>query len=196
MRLIKSLITTAIAIVVTLTLTGCGSSRFAQESWVLPKKKSDELGMIAGRIDHPVDKKLNPKGRVVYLSFVEFRQKEEKYLLLPTSMEATILDNNYFVLPNIKPGKYFLAGFQTGKILNSLPEENSYVVDVKPGEIAFYGSIDYIITQRSGFFRSGEFSLRRAAKPTERDMLEWLYKHSAGSGWEASIRQQLGQKGN
>jgi len=63
------------------------------------------------------------------------------------------------------------------------------MVEVKPGQITYYGSIDYIEGREGGMFRHGTYDLRKVAKPNEREMLQWFYQYSAGTGWEP-IRQK------
>src|ERR1700693_5561300 len=80
---------------------GCGSTRPKAESWVLPKKESADSAMIIGHIDYPDNKKENPENNKVYLSEVNFMTKDKKVYF--GNGEPNIeLDNNYFVVPNLK----------------------------------------------------------------------------------------------
>src|SRR5512139_248565 len=83
---------------------GCASTKPQAESWALPKKESADSAMLIGRIDYPNNKTENPENNKVYLSEVNFMKKDKVYF---GNGEPNIeLDNNYFVVPNLKPGKY------------------------------------------------------------------------------------------
>lgn len=179
------------------TLTGCVSNPNS-ETWKLPKKDSPESAMIIGRIDMPSNKADNPDGKKLYLQAVNFMRYGEVYYFDGGGEKNHILHNNYFVVPNIKPGKYYFKGFLTAKGYNTLTDPSSVkkedTFDVKPGEIKYVGSFDYIENKRSFSEKvknAGTYQLRRAPHPTEHEMLQWLNRIGAGSGWESSIKTKL-----
>ena len=71
---------------------------------------------------------------------------------------------------------------------------NDISFEVKPGEIKFIGSFDYVKNDRSvmeSIKNTGTFTLRRASHPTEQEMFQWLKRVGAGSGWESSINRHI-----
>ena len=176
---------------------GCGTTRPNAESWVLPKKESADSGMIIGFFDYPNNKKENPDGNKLYLLEVNFRTKEDR-LFHKVGADNIAFDNNYFVVPNLKPGKYYLTSFHAGKLYNELPRyDERFAVQVKPGQITFFGSYDYLEYSR-GFLgaHSYTFDMRKTERPSELEMLQWLNRTGAGSGWEAVIRKRIRELGS
>lgn len=175
---------------------GCGSTKPKAESWVLPKKESTDSAMLIGHIDYPNNKKENPESNKVYLSEVNFMTKDKKVYF--GNGEPNIeLDNNYFVVPNLKPGKYYLVSFRTGKLFNQLPVfDDKYLIEVKPGQIKFVGSFDFLEYDSSFLWaHSYKFSIRKAEKPSELEMFQWLNRVGAGSGWEPAIKKRIRELG-
>lgn len=180
-----------------LTVVGCGGSRaIPAESWTLPAKKSPETAMFVGRIGrYGNDKQL-------ILNFVTFQQWGKVYFYgghAPKGEKNFVMDNNYFVVPNVKPGKYWFAGFHATGSYNSLPANKSDLIDIRPGQVKFVGSFDYI-DGKSNTLREivgipGTFSLKSAAKPSELEMLRWLLRAGNGSGWEPAIKQRIRELG-
>lgn len=171
---------------------GCGSARPKAESWVLPKKENADSAMLIGHIDYPDNKKENPENNRVYLSQVNFMTKD-KTVYFGNGEPSIELDNNYFVVPNLKPGKYYLVSFRTGKLFNQLPTfDDKYLIEVKPGQIKFFGSYDFL-EYDSSFLgaHSYKFNIRKAEKPNELEMFQWLNRVSAGSGWEPAIKKRI-----
>ena len=176
-------------------LTGCGSTKPPAESWSLPKRESVDSAMLIGRIDYPVKKKEAADENTVYLSEVNFMRKDKVYF---GNGEPNIeLDNNYFVVPNIKPGKYWMMSFRTGKLFNQLPlYEEKYLVDVKPGQIIYVGSYDLLIYDSSFLgAHSYKFNIKKTERPTELEMFQWLNRIGTGSGWEPTIKKRLRELG-
>ncbi len=148
--------------------------------------------MIIGRLDYPDNKSENPKNNSLDIYNVDF-WKDGKSVYFNANGEPSItLNNNYFVVPNLQPGKYYFVGFKAGKNYYKLPRfDDKYMVEVKPGQIVYYGSIDYIDGREPGWFREGTYSLRKVAKPSEREMLQWFYQYSDGTGWDLIIKKRL-----
>jgi hypothetical protein len=186
-----------------LLLSGCSTPPMA-ESWKLPKRENAESAMIIGRIDLPDNKKENPEEYDLYLDSVAFRSLEKAVYFNAGNMPGgednfVMYDNNYFVVPNIKPGKYYFVGFATGDTFNTLPKEDDDVIEIKPGQIRFIGSFDYL-SQEQGFLSrlaklSGSYRLRPAKHPTELEMLQWLKRVGTGSGWEPAIKRRIRELG-
>jgi hypothetical protein len=184
MKSFKKISALMLALGVGFGLIGCSHTRPKADEWRLPIKESAESGLIMGRIDFPDNKDENPNGDKVYLSKVEFWPDDDG--------RGIAIDNNYFVLPNIKPGQYYLSTFKTGKINNVIPRfDENYKIEVMPGQIVYFGSYDYLSISDKTFFRWGRSGLRKAENPSELDMLRWLYRRSIGTGWEQSIEARI-----
>lgn len=188
-------IVTAVAILLS---TGCAMDpRHAHEEWKLPKKEAAESAMIIGRIAMPDNKEENPDSRYLLLyDVVFFNTAKTGYFChgnMPCGEKAFTMYNGYFVVPNLKPGKYYFQGFATGNVFNSLPEDA--LIELKPGQILYLGSFDYLEGGHNGVKSfiglNGSYSLRPNKKPTEVEMLQWLYGASNGSGWEPVISKRI-----
>lgn len=118
---------------------------------------------------------------------------------VPRGEEEFLIDNSYFVIPNIKPGQYWFAGFYADGSYNQLPANEKDFINLKPGEIRFVGSFDYVPGDLSGLRKAfgvpGSFGLKRAQKPTELEMMRWLLRAGKGSGWEPAIKQRIAALG-
>jgi len=155
--------------------------------------------MIIGRIELPNNKEENPDGNHLYLNSVVVQSWGKVYFhggTMPGGEDNFIMnDTNYFVVPNIKPGKYYLSGFVTGDTYNSLPHKDEDAIEIKPGQIKFIGSLDYLGEKQGTFSKlaglPGSYKLRPAKHPTELEMLQWLKRVGAGSGWEPAIKRWI-----
>jgi hypothetical protein len=186
-----------------LILAGCSTPAIIAEKWKLPNKTSADSAMIIGRFDIPDNKAENPDGYHLNLYRVVVQSWGKVYFgsgNMPHGEGHYIMDDtNYFVVPNLKPGKYRITGFVTGDTYNSLPAKEEDALDVKSGQIIFAGSFDYIDGKQSVLSKfvglPGSYSLRQAKHPTEMEMLQWLNRVSAGSGWEAAIKRRIRELG-
>lgn len=178
-----------------LGLSGCGTFKPEAKSWSLPKRVGQNSGMIIGRLDFPNNKKKNPDGITLNLTAIEFRNKAQGVRSSFNGEETYILNNDYFVVTNLKPGIYDFVSFNTGNIYHSLFTDDGYkTFEVKPGQIKFVGSQDYIQFERSFLQTIGKihpYKLRPSDHPTELEMLQWLNSVSKGSGWEAAIKKRI-----
>ena len=197
MTMLKKFAIVAIYSIVISIFTGCGSTKPKAESWVLPKKESAASAMLIGHIDYPNNKTENPKNDKVYLSQVHFMANDKK-AKVGNGEPSIELDNNYFVIPNLKPGKYQLISFRTGAFFNPLPiSDDKYLIEVKPGQIKFFGSYDYLLEHKSSFLgpHDYKFNLRKATTPSELETFQWLDRIGEGSGWEPAIRKRIHELG-
>jgi hypothetical protein len=174
---------------------GCASSKPKAESWTLPKKDAADSAMLIGYIGYPNNKKENSDGNILYLSEVNFMTKGKVYF---GNGEKNIeLDNNYFVVANLKPGKYWLNSFRTGELFDQLPlYDDKYFVEVKAGQVKFFGSYEFL-EYDSSFLgaHSYKFEIRKATQPSELEMFEWLSRVGSGSGWEPAIKRRIHELG-
>lgn len=179
-------------LLLTILLSSCGSvTIMPAESWKLPAKESAESAMIVGRIGLEGNKPLA-------MNAVTFQRWGKGYFhggTVPRGEEEFLMDNSYFVIPNIKPGQYWFGGFYANGSYNRLPADKKDFFDMKPGEIKFVGSFDYVegnlSSLRTAFGVPGSFSLVSAQKPTELEMMRWLLRAGNGSGWEPAIKQRI-----
>lgn len=179
----------------TLLVAGCGTfdPRLSEDKWILPKRDNAESAMIIGRIAMPENKEENPKDLELLLFDAVFVKEGGGYICggVPCGEKSYAMYNNYFVVPNLKPGvKYHFQGFVTNRIWNGLPVDYNKPIVLKPGQILFIGSYDYL-DGPSKFFGPGSFNIRPNKKPTELEALQWVYTRSGGSGWESTISNRI-----
>lgn len=100
--------------------------------------------------------------------------------------------NGEFFSANLAPGTYSVMGFFSGSKFFALERalrENTF--EVEPGHIAYAGSYKLELT-KGGLFRNDKGSFSRIDTPqAERQLLEWLAKELAASGWAASVNARL-----
>src|SRR5512146_999802 len=192
----------AMALILVPVMAGCGTARYPIESWKLPAREAPESAMIFGRIEMPSNKGENPEGLELLLNDVNFQRWGKVYFHsgnVPRGEDSYVMTNKYFVIPNVAPGKYYFAGFQTGDVYNSLPYSADKLIEIKPGQLLFIGSYDYLDGSMSGLRRffgvPGSYDLRASKSPTELEMLQWLSRAGAGSGWEGSINRRIRELG-
>lgn len=167
-----------------------------QSLGVIPKKENADSAMIIGFFDYPNNKKENPENNKIYLSEVSF-MKKDKAVYFGNGEPNIALDNNYFVVPNLKPGKYYLVGIHAGKLSNQLPPfDERFAIDVKPGQIKFFGSYDYLEYQKTFLLAHAySFNIRKTERPSELEMFQWLNRAGAGTGWEPAINKRIRELG-
>jgi hypothetical protein len=187
----------AIGSVAALMLGGCGGTPIIPaESWTLPAKAKPETAMLIGRLGLPDNKHLN-------LQWVTVQEWGKMYMYsgtVPKGETNFVMDNNYFVVPNLKPGKkYYFAGFAARGAYNSFPANKEDFIELKAGEVRFVGSFDYsegsTNTLREVVRVPGTFSVKPAKQPSELEMLRWLLRVGNGSGWEPAVKQRIKQLG-
>lgn len=202
MALTKGSVIRPLALVSLLVLFGCTYTKPYPEQWTLPKKTNPGTGMIIGRIDFPDNKADNPENLTLRLRNVEFRNVAQAVSFGNKGEENIILANNYFVVPNLKPGTYRFVSFYAGMYHEMRKAEIK--VEVPPGQIKFVGSFDYVqyepgtmrkIANAVSNYKQYEFGLKKATHPTELEMFQWLNRIGAGSGWEPAIQKRIRELG-
>ncbi len=104
------------------------------------------------------------------------------------------MDNGYFVVTDLRPGKYYTRHFITNNANYRLPLERDDTFEVKAGQIFFFGSYDFLPHEQSWwekFRNKGTYEVNKAAHPTELELLQWLKTASVGSGWEKDIETRI-----
>jgi hypothetical protein len=196
MKSINKLAIWGLCLAIVLGLAGCGTGITKPEahSWKLPKMENANSGMIIGRLDFADNKTENPNQLVLNLQNVEFVNAAKAVHFGNAGEDKYILANNYFVVPNLKPGSYRFNSFRVGNIFHGLYGQEGFTYEVKPGQIKFVGSLDYLQYEQSFMQQLGKkvpYDIRKSSKPTELEMLQWLNKISAGSGWESAIKKRI-----
>lgn len=170
-----------------ITLTGCGGM-IPAESWKMPIKEDAKSAMIVGRIGLAGNKPFD------LMRAVTFQNTDKLYINsgnVPRGEEEFIMDNGYFVIPNIKPGKYRFDGFFSNDTYHRMSTDERDFYDIKPGEIKFVGSLDYTYIESESIFSRSSFNLKLTKNPSELEIMQWLLRTSQGSGWEPAITQRI-----
>lgn len=105
-----------------------------------------------------------------------------------------VYDNGVFMVENLKPGKYILAGFRSEKnnynMARSVRQTYQRVLQVTAGEIHYAGSFHLRVTER-GKLNYGDFVVTSIQRPGERDVLKQLYDVTQNTGWQNKIERRL-----
>jgi hypothetical protein len=103
--------------------------------------------------------------------------------------------NGEFFSPNLAPGVYSVMGFFSGNKFFALERslrENTF--EVQPGHVTYAGSYKLEL-KKGGLFRNDKGSFSRIDTPqAETQLLEWLAKELAASGWAASVNARLAEE--
>jgi hypothetical protein len=103
--------------------------------------------------------------------------------------------NGEFFSANLAPGVYSVIGFFSGNKFFGLERglrENTF--EVQPGRVTYAGSYKLEVT-KGGLFRNDKGTFARIDTPqAERQLLEWLAKELAASGWAANVNARLAEK--
>src|SRR5512135_848933 len=200
MASLRNLAACALGLAVVLLMAGCGTVKPEANNWTLPKKEGANVGMIIGRLDYANNTTENPDHNVLNLESVDFWNVDQAVHFGNAGEPHYIMDNNYFVVPNLKPGKYRLNSFYVGGVYHGLQEvASAYTFEVKPGQIKYIGAIDYLHYDQSFMQKIGktfDYTLRKAQHPTELEMLQWLARVDKGSGWEPAVRKRMQELGH
>lgn len=105
-----------------------------------------------------------------------------------------VFDNGVFMVENLKPGKYIIAGFRSEKnqynMARSVRQMYQKVLNLEAGDILYAGSYHLQITER-GRLDYGDFSVMQLQRPGERDILKKLYEVTTSTGWQNKIERRL-----
>jgi len=102
--------------------------------------------------------------------------------------------NGEFFSANLAPGTYSVIGFFSGNKFFGLERglrENTF--EVQPGRVTYAGSYKLEVT-KGGLFRNDKGTFARIDTPQgERQLLEWLAKELASSGWASNVNSRLAE---
>lgn len=105
--------------------------------------------------------------------------------------------NGEFFSANLAPGLYTVNGFFSGSQFFALERslrENTF--EVAPGRVTYAGSYRLELV-KGGLFRKHKGTFARIDAPeTERQLLEWLAKELAASGWASTVNARLAEGKN
>jgi len=102
--------------------------------------------------------------------------------------------NGEFFSANLAPGTYSVIGFFSGNKFFGLERglrENTF--EIQPGRVTYAGSYKLEVT-KGGLFRNDKGTFARIDTPqAERQLLEWLAKELAASGWASNVNALLAE---
>ena len=105
--------------------------------------------------------------------------------------------NGEFFSPNLAPGMYSVIGFFSGDKFFALERglrENTFTVE--PGRVTYAGSYKLEL-KKGGLFRNDKGTFSRIDTPdAETQLLHWLAKELASTGWASSVNARLAGTNN
>lgn len=149
----------------------------------IPDQTAPDDSLVFGHIDVPRR-----------LSHVYLYELGRAYIGTLNMPRATVYRNGNFAIPNLRPGRYYIAGFAdrtaTYWLTYSKPALEKALITVGSGQVLFAGS--YQVTNvESPLFRNGTFDIRRVARPDEKTVARELLPLAAGTAWETALRKRL-----
>lgn len=111
--------------------------------------------------------------------------------------DTVTYSNGEFFSANLAPGLYTVNGFFSGSQFFALERslrENTF--EVTPGRVTYAGSYKLELT-KGGLFRKHKGTFAHIGTPQiERQLLEWLAKELAASGWASTVNARLAEQKN
>lgn len=105
-----------------------------------------------------------------------------------------MFDNGVFMVENLKPGKYIIAGFRSEdnhyNMARSTRQTYQRILNVEAGELEYAGSFQLHVTERGKLYY-GDFLVTMLQRPGERDILKHLYDVTESTAWQYKIEQRL-----
>lgn len=109
--------------------------------------------------------------------------------------ETVTYTNGDFFAPNLSPGLYAVNGFFSGGKFFALEKslrQNTFLIEA--GRVVYAGSYKLKL-EKGGLFRRDKGSfVRIGSLDTERQLLEWLAKELAATGWASEIDARLSER--
>jgi hypothetical protein len=124
---------------------------------------------------------------------VLMRIKPAKLYMGSSGERATVTySNGEFYSPNLAPGLYSVMGFFSGNKFFALEKSlRNNTFQVESGRITYAGSYKLKLT-KGGLFRRDKGTFERIDTPdSEAQLLRWLAKELADTGWAASANTRL-----
>ncbi len=176
--------TFAVVLAAVLALAACASGPPKQIH--VDQMKDPGLGMIYGQVRLP-----EPD----WLLNLVMIQRVGKVYAGRLGEKVQVTRDGRFVAPNLKPGKYMLAGFAIGQTRSMLGKQAlNYTVEVKPGGIHFLGIYNYVEVKAGNMVRPGSFDLEADhRKSAHVELLTWAEETTRETKWHAGIKRKLGE---
>jgi hypothetical protein len=124
---------------------------------------------------------------------VLMRIKPAKMYMGSSGERATVTyTNGEFFSPNLAPGVYAVMGFFSGNKFFALEKSlRANTFQVEPGRVTYAGSYKLNLT-KGALFRRDQGSFTRIDTPDlETQLLHWLAKELAATGWASSVNARL-----
>jgi hypothetical protein len=124
---------------------------------------------------------------------VLMRIKPAKLYMGASGERATLTyTNGEFFSPNLTPGIYSVMGFFSGNKFFALEKSlRNNTFRVEPDRVVYAGSYKLKLT-KGGLFRRDKGSVDRIDTPdAETQLLRWLAKELAATGWASSVNARL-----
>lgn len=123
------------------------------------------------------------------------RIKPTKMYMGSSGEKATVTyTNGEFFSPNLSPGLYTVNGFFSGNKFFGLEKnlrKNTFLIE--PGRVVYAGSYKLDL-EKGGLFRRDKGSFDRIDTPdAERQLLQWLSKELAATGWASAVNSRLAE---
>jgi hypothetical protein len=124
---------------------------------------------------------------------VLMRIKPAKMCMGSSGEKATVTyQNGEFYSANLAPGLYSVLGFFSGSKFFALEKGlRNNTFQVEPGRVTYAGSYKLVLS-KGGLFRRDKGTFERIDSPDgEAQLLRWLAKELAASGWAANVNARL-----
>lgn len=118
------------------------------------------------------------------------------YMGMSGEKKTVTYNHGEFFSPNLKPGRYMVAGFFSGDKFFALEKSlRESTFEVTPGGVVYAGSYKLHLT-KGGLFRRDKGSFEHIDSPAaERQLLQWLAKELAATGWGPGVNARLAEVG-
>jgi hypothetical protein len=126
---------------------------------------------------------------------VLMRIKPTKMYMGSSGEKATVTyTNGEFFSANLSPGLYTVNGFFSGNKFFALEKNlRKNTFQIEPGRIVYAGSYKLNL-EKGGLFRRDKGTFDRVDTPdAERQLLQWLAKELAATGWTSGVNARLAE---
>lgn len=124
---------------------------------------------------------------------VLLRIKPTRMYMGSSGEKATVTyTNGEFFSPNLGPGLYTVNGFFSGDKFFALEKNlRKNTFQIEPGRIVYAGSYKLHL-EKGGVFRRDKGTFDRVDTPdAEKQLLQWLAKELAATGWSSAVNARL-----
>lgn len=162
-------------------MTGCAFK--APPDDIISPERAMAFGYIESDAKHPIDS-------------VDFHEYGVTYIQpFKNPPRVLVFKDGYFMAENLKPGKYYIAGFFSGTkkyaLINGSQSAFQLVINIKPGAVQYIGSYKLTVHKEHQILSRGEFDITETLRPGERMALRKFYNVTAGTGWQKKIVRRM-----